>query len=100
MTAILAVQFQRVRSLPWWAIGLTCALVAGAFLRLIWGLDIEYKADEVWTFEQARQLLTGQEWPCFGMPSSVGLPNPGLSLWVFGALDLLFAVQSPPDLAR
>ena len=56
MTAILVAQLQRVRSLPWWALGLACALVVGAALRLVWGLDIEYKADEVWTFAHARHM--------------------------------------------
>jgi 4-amino-4-deoxy-L-arabinose transferase-like glycosyltransferase len=100
MNAILSLPMRRMRSLPWWAVGLVCALAAGAFLRLVWGLDIEYKGDEVWTFEHARQLLSGEAWPWLGMPSSVGLPNPGLSLWVFGGLQLLFGAQSPPELAR
>ncbi len=100
MFATLPAPFQRLRAAPWWAVGLACALAVGAALRLAWGLDIEYKADEAWTFEHALRLLHGAPWPSLGMPSSVGLPNPGLSLWVFAVLDALFAVQSPPDLAR
>src|SRR4051812_9558228 len=100
MTATLTASWRRVRSTPWWAVGLACALAAGAALRLAWGLDIEYKADEAWTFEHAHLLVRGAPWPWLGMPTSVGLPNPGLSLWVFAALDALFAVQAPPDLAR
>jgi hypothetical protein len=35
-----------------------------------------------------------------GMATSVGLPNPGMSLWVFAALSAISGASIPPDLAR
>jgi 4-amino-4-deoxy-L-arabinose transferase-like glycosyltransferase len=60
---------------------------------------MEYKADEAWTFEHARGTdLVGVPW--LGMPSSVDVPNPGMSLWVFVALRGLSGAHDPPGLAR
>jgi hypothetical protein len=78
------------------ACSLALALTAGLVLRLIWVEDMEYKADEAWTFEQAR--TGGLPW--LGMPSSVGVPNPGMSLWVFVGLRALSDADSPPQLTR
>jgi 4-amino-4-deoxy-L-arabinose transferase-like glycosyltransferase len=76
--------------------GVVLALVAGAGLRLVWPADIEYKADEVWTFEHSRDA--NLSW--LGMPSSVDIPNPGMSLWVFVGLQRLCVAEDPPALAR
>src|SRR5437868_8153218 len=62
------------------------ALVLGAFLRFAWLADMEYKGDERWTFERTQHVPGVDPWPALGMPSSVGLLNPGLSLWVFVVL--------------
>jgi hypothetical protein len=79
--------------------GLALALIVGAALRLgFYGL-IEWKADEQWTFVHAQAMAATGVWPPIGMPSSVGAPNPGLSLWVFTWLIQLGA-RTPPDLAR
>jgi len=85
-----------VQRCPWFIVGLVLALLAGACLRLIWVEDIEYKADEAWTFEQSRQA--GLPW--LGMPSSVDIPNPGMSLWAFVLLQRISSADNPPDLAR
>ena len=37
----------------WWAAGLVLALLAGAVLRLVWVEDMEFKGDELWTFDFA-----------------------------------------------
>ena len=81
-------------------IALALALACGIALRLAWPLDIEYKTDERWTFEQVQALLAGGAWPWIGMRTSFGPPNPGLSLWLFAGLGWLFAPQTPPQLAR
>jgi hypothetical protein len=78
------------------ALGIIVALAAGAGLRLIWAEDIEYKADEAWTFEHSRQT----DLPWLGMPSSVDIPNPGMSLWVFVGLQKMTGAEDPPTLAR
>jgi hypothetical protein len=86
---------------PRWAVlSIAAALACGMALRLIWHEDIEYKFDERWLFEHARALLDGGPWPWTGIQSSMGPPNPGLSLWVFAALGQVFGAQSPPELAR
>jgi hypothetical protein len=81
-------------------LGLALAVAAGIALRFAYPTDIEWKWDEKWTFEQAQQMVVGGAWPWFGMPSSVNLPNPGLSLWVFAGLSALFHVKTPPELAQ
>lgn len=78
---------------------LALALIAGAALRLMFHGDIEWKADEQWSFFHARQMLAAGAWPAVGMASSVGAPNPGLSLWVFAGLAWLTGARTPPDLA-
>jgi hypothetical protein len=77
-------------------LGITAALIAGATLRLVWPGDIEYKADEAWTFQHSRE--SGLPW--LGMPSSVDIPNPGMSLWVFMLLQRVSGAEDPPALAR
>jgi hypothetical protein len=81
-------------------IGLAAALAGGVLLRLIWPADIEYKLDESWTVEQVRNLLSGAPWPWIGMPTSVGLFNPGMSIWVFAPLGQFSGARLPPELAR
>jgi hypothetical protein len=80
----------------WAILGIVLALLAGAGLRLIWPADIEYKADEAWTFQHSHET----ELPWLGMPSSVDIPNPGMSLWVFMLLQRLSGAEDPPSLAR
>jgi hypothetical protein len=82
--------------LPWPLLGVFLALVVGAGLRVIWPNDIEYKADEAWTYEHSRE----GDLPWLGMPSSVDIPNPGMSLWVFTLLQRLSRAEDPPELAR
>jgi len=81
-------------------LGLGLALVAGIALRLAYPDDIEWKGDERWTFEHAQLIVSGGSWPALGLASSVGVPNPGLSLWVFAGLDWIAGVKTPPELAR
>jgi hypothetical protein len=81
-------------------LGLALALAAGIALRLVYPDDIEWKGDEQWTFNHAQLMVAGGPWPWLGMGTSVGPPNPGMSLWVFAGLFVLFGVATPPDLAR
>jgi hypothetical protein len=92
MTSLTARTFK----LPWPLLGIVFALVAGAGLRLVWPDDIEFKADEAWTFERSREA----GFPWLGMPSSVDIPNPGMSLWVFTLLQRVSGATDPPALAR
>src|SRR5438270_11356331 len=80
--------------------GLLAAIALGAVLRLLWVNDIEFKADEAWTFEQSQQAARSGAWPGLGMPSSAGFRNPGMSLWVFVLLGKITGVDEPTRLAR
>jgi hypothetical protein len=84
----------------WPAFVIAGSLVCGIALRLIWPEDIEYKDDERWIFEHASALLAGAPWPWVSLPSSIGPPNPGMSLWVFAGLAYVSEAQTGPELAR
>lgn len=83
-----------------WPLFLALCLALGAALRLIWGMDIEYKGDEQYMFEQSQ---TRGFWEALfqpGMISGVAVPNPGLSVAVFVGLAQLFGAVTPPELAQ
>jgi hypothetical protein len=62
-------------------------LIIGSILRLLWAEDMEWKSEEQWMFEQARQIASGTiPLPISGMQSSVRIPNPGMSVWCFAAI--------------
>src|SRR5262245_57436320 len=70
-------------------------IAVGTFARLIWPLDFEWKGDEKWMFEKAQRVAHGVDgWPWIGMPSGVGMENPGGSVWFFAALA--HVTQTPP----
>lgn len=83
-----------------WRLGFCTALIAGVVFRTLWVQDVEYKGDEAWTFEQVRAFWTTHNLPLIRMISSVGLPNAGVSLWVFIALGALVPLDSPLGLSR
>jgi hypothetical protein len=76
------------------------ALAIGAALRLSFHQDIEWKADEKAIYLAARAIASTNVWPAIGLPSSIGAPCPGLSLWIFGALAKLTGAHTAPDLAQ
>jgi hypothetical protein len=75
-----------------WAIGVALRFAAPGI--------IEYKGDEQYSFEVAEDIVHGKGWPGVGMDSSVGLPNPGMSVWVFGILAFVSRATNPVALAR
>lgn len=79
---------------------LAVALVCAAAFRLVWSQDIEYKGDERYTFEQVEHSPTTGTFPRLGMVSSVGVANPGASVWVFLVLCRIAPCETPPSLAR
>src|SRR5439155_18272498 len=83
-----------------WLAGLVAALILGAVLRLVWVNDIEFKADEAWTFQQAREAARSGPFPWLGMPCSAGFRNPGMSIWVFLLFSKVVGVDEPTNLAR
>ncbi len=82
--------------LAWWALGL--ALICGGILRSVWLEDMEWKKDERWTYRMSQEVGRTQPWPSLGMPTSLGFPNPGLSVWIFIAIGRI--VHTPTDLVR
>jgi hypothetical protein len=65
-------------------------------MRLVWVGDMEFKGDEAHMFHRAE----AGHWPWLGLSSGVGLPNPGMSVWVFVALSRLFGLHNPTSLDR
>lgn len=78
---------------------LATMFAAGAVLRLAWPGDIEYKLDERWTFETARNF-EHYATPWVGMPTSQSVANPGLGLWLFTLATNLLDLRDPTQLAR
>src|SRR5262249_35454053 len=78
-TGILS-RVARLAGWRWWPVGLAAVLALGVVLRLLWVSDMEYKREEAWAFERTQRA---EPFPLVGMPNSVGVPHPGLSLWVF-----------------
>lgn len=76
------------------------ALVVGALLRLAWPEDIHFLGDEAWTFRHVEEARSGEPWATLGMPSSRGLKNAGMSVWVFIVLGILGGASTPPGLTR
>ena len=72
------------------------AVVIGTFLRVVWPDDIHFLGDESWTFSHVRDGA----WEPLGMPSSRGLKNAGMSLWVFILLGKIGGASTPAGLTR
>jgi hypothetical protein len=83
-----------------WTIGLFVSVAIGIVFRLIWLEDMEYKGDEAWTFTHVQAFWQARHLPLIGMPSSTGLPNAGMSLWVFLAISSILPIDDPLALTR
>jgi hypothetical protein len=83
-----------------WFWGLALALAAGAVFRLAWPGDMEYKIDEAWVYQLARDFVREGRFVWLGMPSSQNIRIPGLSVWNFYALGAVFGVDEPTSLVR
>jgi hypothetical protein len=70
------------------AVALGLALLCGVALRLVWLSEMEWKSDEIKMFERSQNLASGAAWEWTGMTASIGIPNPGMSLWFFSLLAL------------
>lgn len=71
------------------------ALVVGAWLRLSYPGDMEYKGDERFMFDRSQRIGVTEPWPELGMTSGGGLKNPPLSIWIFGGLARVFHATTP-----
>ena len=64
------------RAIPWCL--LVFAFATG--LRLLWLGDFEYKADQIYTYQATQSESLAAQYPSLGMPSRVGLRDPGASV--------------------
>ena len=78
-----------------WILGLSAALSAGVFLRLVWPGDIEYRHDQLWIFDLTQRAGKTMPWPWLGLPSSAQILAPGMSIWVLIGLARAAHVSSP-----
>jgi hypothetical protein len=76
-------------------VGIAAVLVVGAVLRLLWPADMEYKGDEIYTFERTQNVGVTESWPWTGMNNSADVPHPGMSVWVFLGLAKLVDAHDP-----
>src|SRR4051812_9552275 len=83
-----------------WLVVLAVALAAGIVFRLMLPGIVEYHGDEKFTFDHVLAVLNGGAWPPHGMKMSIGGPNPGMSVWIFVLLGLVFRPETPPELAQ
>ncbi len=75
-------------------------LLIGIVLRTIWVEDMEYKKDERDIAGYALGQPGYEKYPWVGVISGVGIPNPGLSVWVNEAAASVLPLQTPIDIAR
>ncbi len=80
----------------WWTLAL--ALISGGMLRWIWIEDMEWKKDERWSYQMSQELGRTRPWSFVGMDTSVGFPNPGLSVWIFVPIGRV--ASTPTSMAR
>jgi hypothetical protein len=83
-----------------WAVGLAAASAAGIAFRLMWLRDMEYKGDQIWTLDHVMAFWRDRDLPLVGMRSSTGVPNAGLSIWVFIAMGAALRPGDPLALTR
>jgi hypothetical protein len=69
--------------------------MVGASLRLIWPGDMEFKGDEIYSFERTQLVGVSESWPWTGMNNSADVPHPGMSVWVFLGLAHLVDAHDP-----
>jgi hypothetical protein len=74
------------------------AIALGIVGRLVWVSDMEWKEDEIYSFVHARSMGKDQPWAKTGMNTSLGIPNPGLSIWAF--VPLVRIASTPEGLCR
>ena len=63
----------------WWV----SLCLIGLLIRYLWPLDMQWKADQIYMWEHAMSIASGNGWEWLGMPSGVAVRNPGMSVWFF-----------------
>src|SRR5215207_10345197 len=75
---------------------LALVLFVAAVMRFGEAGIVEFKLDEAWLSRLSLESLHGGSFPLVGMPSSVGLPNPPISVYL---ISLPYALSSNPLIA-
>lgn len=83
-----------------WRPILAFALACAILLRLALPGVVSYLGDESWTFDHVQKTLGGGGWDHVGMPSSRGVRNAPMSVWVFVGLGFLGRAHTPEALTR
>lgn len=76
------------------------ALACGAVLRLIYPRDAVWDPDQVWNFKRGIGTGSTLPWSWLGMMSSGGVPNAGMSVWIFVLLVRALGITNPAQLSR
>jgi hypothetical protein len=87
----------KAKWLPWLLI---VSVLLGILLRFAWTSDMEYRYDEHYMFDRSQAIGVTEPWPMLGMPSGVGMRNPGMSIWIFVAIARVAGVSTPVGLVR
>src|SRR6185369_7166542 len=93
--AMFGVSFTSLRSRYAIALGLTLALFLGTGLRLVWPADMEFKGDEIYSYERTQHVCVDEPFPWTGMSNSADVPHPGMSVWVFLGLAEMAGAHDP-----
>jgi hypothetical protein len=91
-TGVESVASKRDRDVPGRAelVWLVIFVVVGGILRMGWPGITEFKADEARLLVLALDLVEAIRFPLRGISSSVGVPNPAMSVWLFSLPLLLW----------
>ncbi len=89
---------QPTSRLALWALGI--ALIFGVLVRYVWIMDMEFKGDEQFLYEQSQLVGVTQPWPELGMVSGVGTKQPALCTWILPILQRVFRFTDPTGAAR
>lgn len=74
-------------------IGLILVLVLAAIMRVAYPGVVEFKHDEAMLSLLAQDFSNGGDFPLTGIPSSVGVPNPPVSVWI---MAIPYAITDDP----
>lgn len=89
----------QAQATPRWVLILVgIALVFGSVLRLVWLEDMPWHYDQGWLHDRTEFAGRTEPWPMIGIESSLGIMNPGLSVWYIISLGRL--AENPVDRLR
>jgi hypothetical protein len=94
----MTLQAEKTNRLALWV--LAAALLFGILARYVWIMDMEFKGDEQFLYEQSQVVGVSEPWPELGMVSGVGTRQPALCTWILPLLQRVFRFTDPTGAAR